>query len=104
MWAIPDFIAELYKTAKDLEERFLVNQIERDTKGKLTFVQYKNPLDENAEPEHIQEVDDAIKRALKMGWDPKDDTDVICRYSIFLWVCVESSYLHRRTDELQKGD
>ena len=85
MSAITDFIATLHTTAKQLEEEYLVNKIERDSDGKLSYIQYAGALDENAEPEHILEIDDAIRRALKMGWDPTDDrpitsVDIPCSY------------------------
>ena len=40
MSAITDFIQTLQTTAKKLEEEYLVNQIERDSDGKLTYIQY----------------------------------------------------------------
>lgn len=104
MLIIANFIADLYKFAKELEQKYLVNIIERDENNNLTFVRYKGPLDENAEPEHIFEIDDAIQHALKLGWDPNDESDKVCKYSYFLYNFVEYSYLHRRADELQKGD
>ena len=100
MSAIADFIITLQTTAKQLEEQFLVNQIERDSDGKLTYAQYAGALDENAEPEHLIEIDDAIRRALKMGWDPTDDRDHVCRYSLFLWNSVTSTYIRQRASEI----
>ena len=100
MSAIADFIITLQTTAKHLEEQFLVNQIERDSDGKLTYAQYAGALDENAEPEHLIEIDDAIRRALKMGWDPTDDRDHVCRYSLFLWNSVTSTYIRQRASEI----
>ncbi|MXV73443.1 hypothetical protein F4Z99_04090 [Candidatus Poribacteria bacterium] len=100
MTYVPGLIAFLYETAKDLEEQFLVDKIERNPEGKLTYVQYREPLSETAEPEHLQEIDAAIRRALKLGWDPNDEDDKVCQYSIFLWSSVEFSYLHRRADEI----
>lgn len=104
MSAISDFIQTLQTTAKKLEEKYLVNLIERDSDGKLTYIQYGEALDEDSEPEHILEIDDAIRRAIAMEWDPTDENDHVCRYSIFLWSTVQSSYLHQRAIEILEGE
>lgn len=97
-----DVITTLNETALELAEEHLRDTIERDSDNKLTYCQYELPLCETAQPEHIQEIDDAIRRALKLGWNPELESDPVCRYSYFLWNAVESSYLHRRADEIQK--
>ena len=99
---VADTIRILNETALELEQRCLTQNIERDPDGQLTYIQYSGPIDENAETEHLLEVDDAIRRALRLGWNPNDESDVVCRYSIFLWNSVASSYLHQRANLLQK--
>ena len=92
----------LHETARELEEKCLKRNVERNADGLLTYIQYGQPLDENAEPEHLLEIDDAIRRALRKGWNPNDESDPVCRYSVFLWNSIDSHYLHKRADELQK--
>ena len=79
-----------------------INKVNRNPDGKLTYIQYGGPIDENPEPEHLIEVEDAIVRALEKGWNPTDETDKVCRYSFFLWHCVEYSYLHKTADRIQE--
>ena len=98
---VADTIRMLNETALELEQKCLTKNIIRDDNGQLTYVQYGQSLDENAEPEHLQEIDAAIRRALRLGWDPNDETDKVCRYSIFLWNSVTSHYLYKRAHEIQ---
>ena len=99
---VADTIRLLHETAQELEQKYLTQIIERNPNQQLTYIQYGCPLDKNAEPEHLLEVDDAIRRALNLGWNPKDKSDKVCRYSIFLWNSVASHYLYERTDHIQK--
>ena len=68
---VGDTIRMLNETALELEERCFKQNIERDPDGQLTYIQYGCPLDEKAEPEHLLEVDDAIRRATPIRLESK---------------------------------